>query len=66
MRFSVLESNQTPKPGKKSRKCRVTLNGAKCPNPLECPGKSNRKNCILLTGGLKENKVRRKKPSEYV
>jgi len=66
LRIPVQEPNQRQKLSKKQRQCRVTLNGAICPNPTECPGKSNRKNCILITGGLKEKKARRKKPSEYI
>ena len=36
---------------KKPRTCRVEVDGRKCPIPDRCRGKSNRKNCILYTGG---------------
>mmetsp|Transcript_54574 Transcript_54574/g.63796 ORF Transcript_54574/g.63796 Transcript_54574/m.63796 type:complete len:150 (+) Transcript_54574:879-1328(+) len=38
-------------PKKRTRTCKVVVNGTRCPNPSTCPGKNNRANCTLITGG---------------
>ena len=63
---SVCNTRQAeqPAPKRKKRKtCRVIVNGESCPHPNTCPGKTNNKNCFLITGGDPDKKVKRKIPN---
>lgn len=49
-----------PKRKKMPKSCKVVHNGMQCPDPLNCLGRINRKNCILITGGDPTKKTKRK------
>ena len=54
--------NQRPRngpPKKRTRICRVVIDGMTCPNPRTCPGRSLKDNCILITKGDPNKRVSR-------
>lgn len=44
-------STKPTRPPQRTRLCRMIVDGINCPDPFNCRGKNNRKNCMLIVKG---------------
>lgn len=61
---STQQTQPVEKPSK-TKTCQGPTGDGDCPDPIRCPGKSNRDNCIKKTGGDPTKKVKRKAKVSY-